>query len=97
MNKFQNLKLMHSIVYEYGPRSFKNTIKSNDEREVGYSLRSGNMIFVPSARLELFKRIPLYYLPMCWNNAGDVIYHTNPCTFQIALKSELFESLKLKT
>jgi hypothetical protein len=92
--KFQNLKLMHSIVYDYGPKSFRNTVKNNENRDVGYNLRSGNLMFVPAARIELFKRIPLYYLPLCWNMAGDVIHYSNPCTFQIALKSELFESLK---
>jgi hypothetical protein len=91
--KLQNLKLMHSIVYGYGPKSFKNTIKNNDNRDTGYNLRTGNLMYVPFARIEMFKRLPIYYLPSIWNQAGDVVYYSNPCTFQIALKSELFESL----
>jgi hypothetical protein len=92
--KYCNLKLMHSIVYKYGPKSFHNTIRTNNDRDVGHNLRSNDLLYVPSARIELFKKCPIYYLPSSWNATGNLIFYSNPITFIHALKSELFDTLK---
>jgi hypothetical protein len=94
--KYQNLKLMHSLVYEYGPKSLQSTIKKN-ERNLQFELRSHDLYYVPLARIELIKKCPLYYLPSIWNNSGDIIYHYNSFTFATALRDELFNTLKETT
>jgi hypothetical protein len=84
---------MHSIVYKYSPKSLHNMIQTNVTRELAYELRNNNLIYVPNARIDLFKRFPLYSLPTLWNSFGDGIYYSNPVTFSIATKMQLFSEL----
>jgi hypothetical protein len=84
---------MHSLYYNYAPRSFRNTIRRSEEREQAYNLRNNNTVIVPRFRIEFFKRFPIFNLPNKWNLAGDLIYHNNPTTFSVALKMELFEKV----
>jgi hypothetical protein len=66
------LKLMHSIKYEYCPRSFLNMFIRNNVENANYDLRYPNDFAVPRARIELFKKIPAYTLPTEWNNCEDL-------------------------
>ncbi len=47
----------------------------------------------PIPRTELFKKSPLYSLPLEWNNFDDNKYIRNRVTFKTALKYSLLNSL----
>jgi hypothetical protein len=91
--KFQRLRFMHSIFYNYCPKSFRGTFTRNEERNHDYNLRETNDFNPPIARIEHFKKFPLYAFTNEWNCAGDVTYHHNPVTFKIALNQELLSTL----
>jgi hypothetical protein len=90
---YQNLTFMHSLFYNYAPRSFSNSTRRNETNENDYNLRNQNIMYVPRARIDQFKRLPIYNLPNLWNMAGDLIHYSNPITFSVALKLQLFENL----
>jgi hypothetical protein len=87
------LQLMHSIVYNYAPSSFENIFQQNLTRGNDYSLRNSEDFTVPYARIELFKKTPIYILPKTWNECGNFRFYNNKTTFQIALKNHLLESI----
>jgi hypothetical protein len=68
---------------------------NNDNREHDHELRNQNMYHLPNPRNELFKKSPLYQLPLCWNALDESKYHQNKTTFTIALKDKLLEELNL--
>jgi hypothetical protein len=80
---------MHSIRYQYCPKSFRNEFASNPPDNVPYDLRNVNNFFLPRARIEMFKKIPIYALPFEWNNLGDLQFYQNEVTFKIILKETL--------
>ena len=84
---------MHSIVYNYAPNSFVNIFQQNMSRENDYNLRNSDDFTVPTARIELFKKLPIYQLPKIWNECGVFRFYNNKTTFQIALKDHLFDSI----
>ncbi len=88
---YSKLSFMHSICYNYAPPSYANTfpIYIHDN----YNLRTRAKYEIPHHRIELFKRFPLYSFPVTWNAAGDVTFHSNRITFQIALKDLLINDL----
>ncbi len=87
------LLFVHSIAYNYAPLSFDNTWQKNDVRETGYNLRNDDFFILPLARIELFRKSPVYALPLAWNTLPDHIrYQHNRCTFKIALTDYLFEN-----
>ena len=88
---YQKLMFMHSIEYGYCPPSFQTTWQKNHERNI--QLRNENNFYLPSPKIEFFKRIPLYSLPNEWNILpAELKYQFNRFTFKIALKSYLLES-----
>ena len=84
------LLFMHSIHYEYAPKSFHNIFTKNLSREINYELRNADAYLVPAARIELFKKFLLYTFPTAWNEVGIFAYYSNRITFSIALKEHLF-------
>jgi hypothetical protein len=84
---------MHSIEYNYAPKAFSNTWTKNSDRDMGQVLRNDNDYMLPHPRLEAFKKIPLYSLPLAWNNAGDIRFQNNRMTFKIALKDKLLNEI----
>jgi hypothetical protein len=84
---------MHSVFYNYCPKSFFNIFQKREDRNHDYNLLETNSYVVPIARIELFKKFPLYTFVQYWNTAGDIIFHQNPITFKKALTYELFSSL----
>jgi hypothetical protein len=73
-----------------GPKSFLDVFRKLDTENLVYELRYPNEFEVPRARIELFKRIPLFTLPTDWNNCGDLrFYIVNPTTFRITLVNVL--------
>ena len=83
------LHFMHSIRYNYAPKSFDNVFVRNNDRDINYTLRNNDEFTLPMVRVEFFKRFPLYSFPQAWNSLGDLIFQSNKVTFQIALKDYL--------
>ncbi len=88
---------MHSIEYKYAPKAFLNTWQKNSERNTGHDLRNENDFALPYPRLETFKRIPIYSLPVAWNALGDMRLQQNKTTFKIALKEKLIDDIQPDT
>ncbi len=86
---------MHSYEYGYAPKAFENVWTKNNDRSLIYELRNNNDYIVPHPRVEIFKKSPLYYLPLLWNNLNDNKYQPNPYTFKIAMKNHLFNSINI--
>jgi hypothetical protein len=83
------LLFMHSVKFGYCPKSFLNVFLRNEHGNAAYELRNIVDFIVPRARIELFKRMPLYSLPDEWNKAGDLQFYQNSATFKIVLKATL--------
>ena len=86
------LHFMHSIRYNYAPKSFENVFVRNNDRDIDYNLRNNDEFALPAVRIEFFKRFPLYTFPYAWNSLGDIKFQSNRVTFQIALKNHLLDS-----
>jgi len=89
------LNFMHSIHFNYAPKSFEDVWNQNVDRNLNVTLRNDENYRVPIPRTEFFKKMPLYTLPNAWNSAGNLILLENKTTFKIAVKNELFEELLL--
>jgi hypothetical protein len=83
------LMFMHAIKYQYCPKSFRNVFTVNPADNLPYDLRNANDFAMPRARIEMFKKIPIYTLPLEWNNSGDLQFYQNMTTFKITLKETL--------
>ena len=93
---YNRLVFMHSIEYNYAPISFSNTWQKNSVRNNEYNLRNNDDFVLMPARIELFKKIPIYSLAFEWNSLGDLKFQYNKITFQIALKYHLLNPLQLQ-
>jgi hypothetical protein len=60
---------------------------------MGQALRNDNDYMLPHPRIEEFKKIPLYSLPLAWNSAGDIRFQNNRMTFKISLKDKLLDEI----
>ena len=89
----RKLLFMHAIHYNYAPKSFADSFVKNNNREIVYELRNAEAYKVPAARIELFKKFPIYSFPVAWNQVGILGYYNNRITFEIALKEHLFSLL----
>jgi hypothetical protein len=88
------LLFMHSIAFNYAPTSFANIWLKNETRDNEYQLRNNDLFILPPFRIELFKKLPIYSLPLAWNELPDSLrYQHNRTTFKIALSDHLFDSL----
>jgi hypothetical protein len=93
LTSLNRLLFMHSIAFNYAPQSFADIWQKNDTRDTGYNLRNDDFFILPPARIELFRKTPVYALPLAWNTLPDHIrYQHNRCTFKIALIDYLFEN-----
>jgi hypothetical protein len=88
--KCSKLKFMHSVKYAYCPKSFHDIFVRNNIEELQYDLRHPQEFEIPRARIELFKRLPIYTLCTEWNNCDPLCYYSNPTTFKIELFNTLF-------
>ena len=70
------LLFMHAVHNDYAPASFKHVFVKNNTRDVTYELRNAGAYVVPAARIEFFKKFPLYTFPTAWNNAGNLVFLT---------------------
>jgi hypothetical protein len=81
---------MHSVKYNYCPKSFIGVFSENLDINRNYELRNMQDYTVPRARIESFKKIPIYSLPEEWNACGDLQFYSNSATFKIILYETLF-------
>jgi hypothetical protein len=72
---------MHSIEYDYAPPSFRG-IWNNYLNQGDRPLRNADNYTLPNPRTELFKKSPLYALPLEWNNLDENRYIRNQTTFK---------------
>ncbi len=84
---------MHSIEYNYAPSSFTGIWNKNIVIQGDNPLRNADNYTLPNPRTELFKKSPLYTLPLEWNNLDENRYIRNKITFKTALKYLLLNSL----
>jgi hypothetical protein len=90
------LLFMHSIQYGYGPPTFMQIWQTNYERNPDLNLRNADDLYLPIARVDSFKNIPLYSFPLEWNNLADEIkYQFNRFTFKTTLKNHLLNKIEL--
>jgi hypothetical protein len=87
------LLFMQSIEDNYATKAFINTWSKISDRNIGQALHNDNDYVLPHPRLEAFKKIPLYSLPLAWNNAGDIRFQNNRINFKIALKDKLLDEI----
>ncbi len=74
--------------------SFFGIWAKNETRNNDYQLRNDDLFILPTLRIELFRKVPLYSLPHAWNELSDSLrYQHNRTTFKIALSDSLFDSL----
>jgi len=91
--KQSKLTFMHSIFYNYAPTSFESIWAKNSDRQLSQNLRNENEFRLPNPRIEIFKKLPPYSLPLEWNNAGDLVFYDNKVTFKHALREQLFSEI----
>jgi len=84
---------MHSIEYDCAPISFQGIWTKNSINQGERPLRNANNYSLSNPRTELFKKSPLYSLPLEWKNFDDNRYIRNRTTFKTALKYSLLNSL----
>jgi hypothetical protein len=93
------LIFMHSINFQYAPKAFTNIWTKNGSRQgdlnqnLNLNLRNDNLFKIPAPRIELFKRMTLYSLPLEWNSSGNLMFYENQLTFKLALREQLFEEI----
>ena len=88
------LNLMHAIEYGYAPKPFEGVWNKNNERNLNYELRNNENYQVPFARIEFFKKNPLFSLPTEWNSAGDITLTSDKQPFRTALKQKLLDEIE---
>jgi hypothetical protein len=88
------LQFMHSIEYGYGQQSFLLLWQKNFQRNPNANLRNADDFYIPTARVDSFKRIPMYSLPLEWNNLPiEIKAQFNKAIFKRALREYLFEGI----
>jgi hypothetical protein len=91
--KQAKLLFMHSIEYDYAPPSFRGIWHKNYINQGDRLLRNADNYALPNPRTELFKKSPLYALPLELNNIDENRYIQNRTTFKTSLKYNLLISL----
>jgi len=86
------LRFMHSINFNYAPESFNDTWKKNSQNNPDLQLRNSDDFYLPTVRIEAFRKISSYAFPKAWNDLGDTKFQHNPTTFSIELRYKLYEN-----
>lgn len=84
---YTQILLTHSIYHKYSPPALHNTWITNGTRLDNHTLRNADDLFIPLARTDQIKRLPLFALPRLWNDFYEQKFTPNPTTFKIAIKS----------
>ena len=87
------LLFMHSVEHRYAPISFGNIWIKNAVNQGERPLRNADELMLPYPRTELFKKSPLYTLPLEWNNMDYNKYNQVRPTFKTAVKFKLLNEI----
>ncbi len=71
----------------------------NENRDHDYQLRDYDRDSLPYPRIEFFKKIPIYSLPLEWNLIGDLTFQRNKILFRNLLRESClvtFLTIKLR-
>jgi hypothetical protein len=90
---YSKLNFMHSVIYNYCPKSYVNIWKHNNERSEIHnrSLRNSDELEITHPRLELYKKSPIYSLPKLWNELDDTRFQHCRTTFSISIEDKLLK------
>jgi len=91
--KLQQSLFMHSVFYEYCPRSFVNNFAIKKEGRHDHDLRNLNNFNLPFPRSESFKKFPPYSFIQIWNNLEEPKLYANPKTFKNAITENMLNEL----
>jgi hypothetical protein len=84
---------MHSVEHNYAPNSFNGVWTKNLVNQGNRPLRNADNFMLPNPRTELFKKSPLYSLPLEWNNLDESRYIRNKNSFKTVIKFSLLNAL----
>ena len=84
---------MHSVEHNYAPNSFNGIWTKNLVNQGDRPLRNADNFMLPNPRTELFKKSPLYSLPLEWNNLDESRYIRNKNSFKTVIKFSLLNAL----
>jgi len=87
------LLFMHSIEFNYAPLSFNNMWIKNSVNQRDRPLRNADDFMLPHPRTELFRKSPLYSLPLEWNKMDENKFNSNRTTFKTAVKYKLLNEI----
>jgi hypothetical protein len=91
--KQSKLLFMHSVEHNYAPNSFNGVWTKNLVNQGNRPLRNADNFMLPNPRTELFKKSPLYSLPLEWNNLDESRYIRNKNSFKTVIKFSLLNAL----
>ncbi|MBM3939250.1 MAG: hypothetical protein FJ333_11450 [Sphingomonadales bacterium] len=91
--KLQQLLFMHSVYYEYCPRSFVNNFALKREGRHDHDLRNLNNFNLPFPRSESFKRLPPYSFIQNWNDLEESKLYANRYTFKNSVTENMLNDL----
>jgi hypothetical protein len=60
ISKYSKLMCMHSVKFNYCPKSFRDVFLRINHENLAYELRYPNDFEVPRTRIKFFKQIPVY-------------------------------------
>jgi hypothetical protein len=84
---------MHSVEHNYAPNSFNGVWTKNLVNQGDRPLRNADNFMLPNPRTELFKKSPLYSLPLEWNNLDESRYIIKKNSFKTVIKFSLLNAL----
>ena len=93
LQKPARLHFMHSMEYNYAPKTFRDEWKKNEARNLNYELRNNDHFTIPKINFSTLSNCPYFAYPLEWNNLGDLRLQNNKITFQINLEFNLLEEL----
>lgn len=91
---FQKASFMHSVYYNYCPKSFNELFLKKINNEDDHELRNYNNFLIPLPKTEWYKKMPPFSFPSTWNNLAEPKLYNNRFTFQHALKEQLFGDMQ---
>jgi hypothetical protein len=85
---------MHSIEYNYAPTSFSDIWTKNYINQGDRPPGNADNFTLPNPHTKLYKKSPLYNLPLVWNILDDARYIRNRTTFKTAIIFSLLNIYK---
>jgi hypothetical protein len=84
--RLEKAKFMFKNVNNRLPSSFNNIWTLNNTHQGERELRNTNSLIIPFHHFESLKKMPIFDLPITWNNLGETKNITSFSTFKFNLK-----------